>query len=413
MWLTTVPTKRPLLSRINTQKRPSGFRTTRTTPDCTAQLRICAPIQENWIAFLGALFRCLTLLTCLEHEHPLNGIDVDEKHQRLGIPNSFMATAMASRAAEERTSSSKMFQTSDGVILGCVASGAHLSSLHIIQVHSILYIYRILLIFTVCFSADGPTDLLLCMSNAVLILHLNCTESSNFTDANGFEQNTVSIPSSPFTCMILDCPWFLQTMNHSTSLGPGMLNTLLNTLLNASLVLLVVALLSSSKRHQSTIFLWAPSQRPCGHGPVQWASQGTWSSEGKHTSTQNKHQNDLLSIDIFYLYDSIWLFVSDCLHLHLEGRWELTMLSQCFAQTPDSFDILPSQCLSNKTFECQTNLPMPILCPYVHSCFAFLYISFRLSITSWHSRLIWTLLSCQVPAPSTTATHATDPLAEV
>lgn len=58
---------------------------------------------------LGALFRCLTLVTCLEHEHPLNGIDVDEKHQRLGIPNSFMATAMASRAAEERTSSSKMY----------------------------------------------------------------------------------------------------------------------------------------------------------------------------------------------------------------------------------------------------------------------------------------------------------------
>ena len=33
-----------------------------------------------------------------------------------------------------------------------------------------------------------------------------------------------------------------------------------------TIVLLVVALLSSSKRHQSTIFLWAPSQRPCGHG---------------------------------------------------------------------------------------------------------------------------------------------------
>ena len=161
------PTKRPLLSGIlrNVLQDSGQLEQLRFAQHSYSSAHQFRRIESHF-----GCPRCLTLLTSLEYEHPLtslNGIDVNKKHQRLGIPNSFMATAMASRAAAERTSSSKMFQTltkhisSDRAVLGCTASGATHLSLHIIRVHSILYIYIYIYIHCIFIPlSDGPADLI-------------------------------------------------------------------------------------------------------------------------------------------------------------------------------------------------------------------------------------------------------------
>jgi hypothetical protein len=302
------PTKRPLLSGIlRNVLQDSGqleqFRFAQHSYSSAHQFR---RIESHF-----GCPRCLTLLTSLEYEHPLkslNGIDVNKKHQRLGIPNSFMATAMASRAAAERTSSSKMFQTlskhisSDRVVLGCTASGATHLSLHIIRVHSILYIYIYSLyihsfIWWTCWS-----NLIYFSACQMLSWSHTWTAPSHQTSqmpvvSSGIEENIASIQSSPFTCMILDCPWrskdefensvFANNEPLNASLGPGVLNG--SIWLNILLV--------SWRNH--LWWPWAvpndfdriplgPLTAPRRPWPVCWASHGTWSSEGKHTSTYKK-----------------------------------------------------------------------------------------------------------------------------
>ena len=107
----------------------------------------------------------------------------------------------------------------------------------------------------------------------------------------------------------------------------------------------------------STAFLWAPSQRPGGHGLC--AEQVTAHDPLKvKTPPHTKKQNKLTIVN-----------------LHLEGHSELTMLSQCKLQIP--LTCCPLN-VSEKNVACRVPNKSAMIgkrSPYVHSFFTFLYAS--------------------------------------